>query len=128
MRKLILAILVLAPAASFAGGYIVPNVNARDLAMSGAAVPMQEGAAAVYALPAALGRLEGLSLSVDATLIDFRSTWTDTFRISNGQSTTMIPKGAFPPAIYAAYGMKLPNDMGFGVGAGLTVPGGGLVF
>jgi long-chain fatty acid transport protein len=40
----------------------------------------------------------------------------------------MIPKGAFPPAIYLSYGMPLSNGMRVGVGAGLTVPGGGYVF
>ena len=35
MRNLIVAILILVPAAALAGGYVVPNINARDLALSG---------------------------------------------------------------------------------------------
>lgn len=126
MRNLIVAIAaLLLPVAALAGGYAVPNVNARDLAMSGSAQAAQDDAAATYALPAALARLNGLSLSADVSLIDFRSTWTDP---TSGATSTMIPKGAFPPALYAAYGLALSNGMRVGVGAGLTIPGGGYVF
>ena len=45
MRNLLLAIL-LVPAGAFAGGYVVPNVNARDLAMVGSPVAAQDSAAA----------------------------------------------------------------------------------
>jgi long-chain fatty acid transport protein len=127
MRNLIVAIAAfLVPAAALAGGYVVPNINARDLALSGAAVAAQDTAAAAYALPASLSRLDGLSLSLDVSLIDFRSTWTGPLDKSN--QVTMIPKGAFPPAFYLAYGMPLSNGMRVGVGAGLTIPGGGYVF
>ena len=134
MRNLILSILVLLPAAAFAGGYVVPNVNARDLGLAGAGVSAQDSASAAYQLPAALARLDGLSLSLDVSLIDVRSTWTDTGSVGGNpgvygsQPWTMIPKAAFPPAIYAAYGTGLSNGMRVGVGAGLTVPGGGYVF
>jgi long-chain fatty acid transport protein len=60
------------------------------------------------------------------SLVDFRSTWTDPNNVF--QPVTMTPKGAFPPAIYAAYGMKFSNGMKFGIGSGLTIPGGGYVF
>src|SRR5260370_16567783 len=40
----------------------------------------------------------------------------------------MTPKAVFPPALYAAYGLTLPNAMRVGLGAGFTVPGGGYVF
>ena len=126
MRKLLVAIAaLLVPVAASAGGYVVPNINARDLAMAGSAQAAQDDAAATYALPAALARLDGLSISADVSLIDFRSTWTDPV---SGNSVTMTPKGAFPPAIYAAYGLPLSNGMRVGIGAGLTVPGGGYVF
>lgn len=128
MRNLIVAIAaLLAPAAAFAGGYVVPNVNARDMALGGAAQAAQDSAGATYALPAALSRLDGLNLSGDVSLIDFRSTWRDPTN-SAVSPVTMTPKGAFPPALYAAYGFALPNDMRMGVGAGLTIPGGGYVF
>jgi long-chain fatty acid transport protein len=126
MRNLIIAIL-LAPAAALAGGYVVPNINARDMAMGGAAQAVQEDAAATYANPAALSKLDGFSFSGDLSLIDFRSTWSDPVTPSN-PSVTMTPKGAFPPALYAAYGTKLSNGMPIGVGLGLTIPGGGYVF
>jgi long-chain fatty acid transport protein len=119
---------LLLPAAALAGGYIVPNVNARDLALAGSAVAAQDSAAATYANPAALSRLEGLNLSLDLSLIDFRSTWTDSANVFNESPVTMIPKGAFPPALYAAYGLALPRRMRLGVGAGLTIPGGGSIF
>jgi long-chain fatty acid transport protein len=133
MRKLIAAIAaILVPAAAFAGGYVVPNINARDIAMGGAAIAAQESASATYSNPAALSRLEGLNLSIGASLIDFRSTWSDSYGLYGpggpADPVTMTPKGTFPPAIYAAYGFKLPRDMRAGVGAGLTVPGGGYVF
>ena len=132
MRKLILAIAAALPTAAFAGGYIVPNTNARDLAMSGSAMAAQDSAAATYANPAALSRLEGLNVSFGLGLIDFRSTWTDTGGVATSsgpqQSVSMIPKGAFPPALFAGYGLELPNGMRLGVGAGLNVPGGGYVF
>jgi len=128
MRKLLATAATLLPAAAFAGGYAVPNINARDLALGGAGGAAQDSAAATYANPAALSRLDGLNLSIGFSLIDFRSTWTDSYRFSNGESVTMTPKGVFPPAIYAAYGLTLPNDMRLGIGAGFTVPGGGFVF
>src|SRR5207302_5704195 len=117
----------LVPAAALAGGYVVPNINARDLALSGSAVAAQETAGAVFANPAALSRIEGFNLSLDVSLIDFRSTWTDPNNPTL-PGVTMTPKGAFPPAIYASYGFKLSNDMKVGLGAGLTIPGGGYVF
>ena len=126
MRNLIVATAaLLLPAAAFAGGYVVPNINARDLGMAGSAQAAQEDAAATYAMPAALARLNGLSLSADVSLIDFRSTWTDP---TGSTSVTMIPKGAFPPALYLAYGLPLSNGMRVGLGFGLTIPGGGYVF
>lgn len=129
MRNLIVAILFLVPAAAFAGGYVVPNINARDLALAGAGSAAQDSAGATYANPAALSRLDGLSISGDLSLIDIRSTWSDSYGVYGPASPqTMIPKAAFPPALYAAYGMPLANGMRVGVGAGLTIPGGGFVF
>lgn len=118
----------LLPAAAHAGGYIVPNVDARDLALAGSAVAAQDSAAATYANPAALARLEGLNLSLGLGLIDFRSTWIDSANVFNASPVTMVSKAAFPPALYAAYGLALPRQMRLGVGAGLTIPGGGYIF
>jgi len=128
MRNLIVAILFLVPAAAFAGGYVVPNINARDLAMSGAGEAAQDSASATYQNPAALSKLDGLNVSADVSLIDVRSTWSDSFSVYGSGPVTMTPKAVFPPALYAAYGLTLPNAMRVGVGAGFTVPGGGYVF
>src|SRR5690349_21537625 len=103
MRNLIAALCFLAPAAALAGGYVVPNVNARDLAMAGAAQAAQDSAAATYALPAALSRIDGFNFSLDASLVDLRSTWNDSYGLLGGASQTSIAKGAFPPALYVAY-------------------------
>src|SRR5437868_6867037 len=129
MRTLILAIVAALPSAALAGGYIVPNTNARDLAMASAAMAAQDNAVAVYSNPAALARLDGLNLTVGDALIDFRSTWTDSFKVTGATGpVSMTQKGAFPPSLFAAYGMPLPNGMRVGFGAGLNVPGGGYVF
>ena len=128
MRNLLLAIL-LAPAAALAGGYVVPNVNARDLSMVGAPVAAQDSAAAAYQNPSALAKLDGLNISIGASLVDLRTTWTDPTGVNNPVDN--VPKAAFPPSIFAAYGFTLPeslNSMKMGVGAGFTVPGGGYVF
>src|SRR5207253_198897 len=102
---------------------------ARDLAMVGSPVAAQDSAAATYQTPAALAKLDGLNISADLTLIDLHTTWTDPTGANNPVSN--VPKAAFPPALYAAYGFALPesmNSMRAGVGLGFTVPGGGYVF
>ena len=128
MRKLILAIAAALPSAAVAGGYIVPNTNPRDLSMAGSAMAAQDSAGAAYANPAALSKLEGLNVTGGVSLIDFRSTWTDSARIADGQAVTMIPKGAFPFVLFAGYGLKLANGMKLGVGGGVNIPGGGYSF
>ena len=119
---------LLAQSAALAGGYVVPSVNARDLSLAGSAVAAQDSAAAAFQNPAALARLAGLNVNAGLGLIDFRSTWTDSFNVYDQGAVTMTPKGAFPPALYAAYGLTLPNAMRLGLGAGFTLPGGGYVF
>ena len=68
--KILLATLLLAPALAWANGYDVPNVNSRDLALSGSAVAAQTEAAATYANPASLSRLSGLNLSLSPAYLD----------------------------------------------------------
>ena len=134
MRRylLIVASLVLVPAAVWADGYSVPNYFPRDLSMAGSAVAAQEGAPGTYQNPSSLSRTEGLNLAFSATLIDIRSTWHDP---TGAQApVSMIAKGAFPPAIFASWGMKLQNpftdkkDLGVGAGIGFNIPYGGNVF
>jgi long-chain fatty acid transport protein len=125
MRKLI-AIVTLLPAAALAGGYAVPNVNPRDLALVGSGVAAQGDAAAVHANPAALaGLAEGLSLSLAGSVLDNRTTWSDPAGVQ--PSTTMKLHPALPPALYAAYGGRW-GERGYGVGVGMTVPYGGNVY
>jgi long-chain fatty acid transport protein len=125
MRKLIAAVTLL-PAVALAGGYAVPNLNPRDLALAGSGVAAQEGAAAVHANPAALAGLPaGLSLSLAGTVLDNRTTWSDP---SGAQaSSTMKLHPALPPSLYAAYGGRW-DERGYGIGVGLDVPFGGNVY
>jgi long-subunit fatty acid transport protein len=120
MRHLIAALL-LAPAAAFAGGYAIPNANARDLALSQATVAAQNGPEAGHANPSALAGQQGLAISASGEMIYNRTTWSDP---GLGEAS-LRPKANFPPEIAASYGNTLPNGMGYGFGAVLMVPGGG---
>jgi long-chain fatty acid transport protein len=126
MRKLLVLALAAAPALALAGGYAVPNVNPRDLAMSGSRVAAQDSAAAVYGNPSSLARLDGLNLSLAGALVDFASSYKDPLGAAPSSNTdTNI---ATPPAVFASWSAALPNQMRYGVGVGLSVPFGGNVF
>src|SRR5256712_11701605 len=60
MRYLIAALL-LAPAAAFAGGYAIPNEDPRDLALSQATGAAQTGPEAAHTNPSALAGQKGLA-------------------------------------------------------------------
>jgi long-chain fatty acid transport protein len=120
MRKLIAALL-LAPAAAFAGGYAIPNENARDLALSQATVAAQNGPEAAHTNPAALAGQQGLGFAANLEVLYNRTTWSDP---SLG-SATINKKANTPPEIAISYGNKLPNGMPYGVGAAVLVVGGG---
>jgi long-chain fatty acid transport protein len=125
MHKLLLVAALVAPTAALAGGYAVPNTNARDLAMAGSLVAGQLDATAVYVNPAALSGLEGLSVVANASMIDFRSTW----KAFDGNSATESNlKPAWPPSAFASYSGKAPNGMGWGAGVGFNIPFGGNVY
>jgi long-chain fatty acid transport protein len=125
MRKLIPIAALVVPAAAFAGGYAVPNTNARDLSMCGSVVGGQRDAAAVYVNPAALSGLDGLSVVVNGTMIDFRSSWS-AFDGNSGSESNFKP--VYPPSAFASYSAKLPNGMGWGAGLGFNIPFGGNVY
>jgi long-chain fatty acid transport protein len=127
MRTLVAAAALMMPAAVFAGGYAIPNTNARDLGMAESVVAAQQGPEAVYGNSAALAGQEGLAVTAGAQAIYFRSTWTDTTGAYGGGSTKMVDKLALPPQLYAAYGGKV-NGMPYGLGAGFTIVGGGFAF
>ena len=126
---LLAAAALLFPVSAFAGGYIVPNTNPRDLGLSDSAVAAQNTAAATFKNPAALAGQEGFDLSVSGSLIDLESTWNDTFGISGNKATSasLRTRPAFPPTAFASYGGNY-NGMGFGAGVGFSVPGGGQVY
>ena len=127
MRNLLLAAAFLAPAAAFANGYHLPIANPRDLALGGSGTQaLQNSASAVYANPAALAGLDGLSVAGNLELITLSAQWKDTSgRFSDPVDT--VPKAAFPPAAYVSYGDKL-GGFPVAIGAGFTVAGGGLFF
>ncbi|MFL5378420.1 MAG: hypothetical protein ACJ787_10915, partial [Myxococcales bacterium] len=115
MRVACLIVFAVAGAAR-AGGYAVPNTNARDLSMAGSLIAAQKDAAATYVNPAAMAGLEGLSIVADASLIDFKSAWTSPQGASIGHTDGLL-KGAFPPSLFATYGGR-SGEIGWGVGAG----------
>jgi long-subunit fatty acid transport protein len=116
----------LVPAAAFAGGYAIPNTNARDLGMAESVVADQHGPSAVYGNSAALAGMEGFGITAGVQAIYFRSTWNDPTGGLPG-STDTLKKLVTPPELYVAYGSKY-NGMAYGLGAGFTVVGGGYVF
>ncbi|HZR10929.1 MAG TPA: outer membrane protein transport protein [Myxococcales bacterium] len=123
MRSLI-AVLLLAPAAAFAGGYLIPNENARDLALCQSNVAAQNGPEAAHANPAALAGQKGLAVSASGELLYNVTTWSD----PTLGSSTLRPRSNFPPELAASYGNTLPNGMGYGFGAAVLVPAGGSLF
>jgi long-chain fatty acid transport protein len=127
MKKTILLALVL-PAVALANGYDVPNVNPRDLAMSGSLVAAQQDAAAAFQNPAALSNIEGLDLNLAGSMLNIMTDWTGPAGTQlAGQSASTKFKPAPPVSLFAAYGTKLAGR-GAGIGFGLNIPGGGNVF
>src|SRR4051812_25956488 len=122
MRNLI-AVLLLAPAAAFAGGYAIPNENARDLALSQSNVAAQNGPEAAHSNPAALAGQKGLGLSLSVEMLYNVTTWSDP--TLPGSPATLRPKANFPPELAVSYGNKLANGMGYGFGLAFLVPAGG---
>jgi long-chain fatty acid transport protein len=125
MRTTILiALLLLAPAAALASGFEVINVNPRDLAMSASLVAAQQDAAATFQNPAALSKLEGLNFSLAGSILSIQTTWNGTPAVPGSQTSDFAPVP--PVGLYASYGTKL-DGRGFGVGFGMATPGGGQV-
>jgi long-chain fatty acid transport protein len=125
--KTLALLAVLLPAVAAANGYDVPNVNPRDLSMSGSGVAAQSDAEAAYANPAALSRLgPGLQLSVAASGLFLSTDWQDPSRTPAASSST-LDKPVTPPSVFASYGFKLAG-YDAALGAGLNIPAGGNVF
>lgn len=124
MRKLLLATIVAAPATASAGGFLLPNENARDLALAQATVAAQDdGPAAIFLNPAALAGPKGFAISASGELLINRTDWSD----PNLGSASLTPQINTPPAIAASYGDKLSNGMAWGAGVGVDVPCGGSI-
>jgi long-chain fatty acid transport protein len=126
MMTLRAAVLVLlAPGLALANGYSVPFVNPRDLALSASAIAAQRDAAAVYAAPAALARLdEGLHLAAVGAALDIHTTW----NAQPGPADSWTKHKLAPPGgAFVAYAASV-HDVRVGAGAGFTVPYGGNVF
>ena len=125
---LVLAAVLLAPAAARANGYDVPNMGARDLALAGGAVADQVDAAAAIQNPAALARQPGLGLSVSAGYLDLRTKWTSTSPSLDPMSPDRTNYHPVPPPVIAAsYGFDLFGRRA-GVGAAFNVIAGGNMF
>ena len=120
MRNLIAALMLAAPAA-FAGGYAIPNENARSLGLSQADVAAQTGPEATYQNAAALAGQKGFALSASLELLYNRTDWSD----PTLGSASLRPKANWPPQLAAAYGGALGNGMNYGLGLAFLVPGGG---
>src|SRR3954471_8960300 len=114
MRNLIAALL-LAPAAALAGGYAIPNENARDLALAQGNVAAQTGPEAAHFNPAALAGQKGLGVSARLEMLYNRTDW------SAGGPVAAAPRPpvSLPPQLAASYGNTLPNGMPYGVGLSL---------
>jgi len=121
MRKLILATSLLAPAAAHAGGYLIPNANARTLALSQADLANQTGAETIFFNPAGLADQVGLDVSGSLMWLDNRTDWSD----PTLGSASLLSHANIPLAGAVSFGDVLPNDMTWGVGAGFNIPAGG---
>jgi long-chain fatty acid transport protein len=126
LKTLLLAALLL-PSVSLANGYDVPNVAPRDLSLSGSANAAQADAGATYAMPAALARLPGLNLSLNASVLVLSTEWTAPAGSTLAPSPDSMKFSPVPPvALFASYGTTLGGRRA-GLGFGLNVPGGGNV-
>jgi len=123
MRKLFYSngVLAIASTSAFAGGYMIPNENARDLALSQAAIADQTGPEAVLINPAAVAGPIGLALSASGELLANRTTWSE----PTLGSATLIPQYNTPPAGAISFGNRLGREMAWGMGVAAAVPAGG---
>jgi long-chain fatty acid transport protein len=117
-------VMILLPGAAFAGGFAIPNENARELGLSQATTAAQTGPEAAYQNPAALAGQKGLAAAASLELLFNQTTWTDP---NLGTATTETHVNT-PPSLSVAYGNQLPNGMSYGFGLNFEVPGGGSLY
>lgn len=124
MRKLFLAsITVLAPTAAHAGGYTIPDANARTLALSQADLANQTGAEALLLNPAALAGQLGLDVSGSFEWLTNRTDWSDP---NLGEASLKFHFNS-PIAVALSFGDRLSNGMAWGAGVGVHTPYGGSI-
>ncbi len=123
MRTL-LAVMLLWPALSLAGGWATPNPDARAMALAQAGVANQIGPEAISMNLAGLAGPQGLALTGSLQVIDNKTSWSDP---SLGSASTRTHP-SYPPLLAASYGGTLSSGMAWGVGAGLNALGGGALF
>lgn len=121
MRSLIIAATILAPATAFAGGYLLPSMDPRDLALGGSSVADAQGAGAVSLNTAALAGQEGLDIGLAGGVINNSTDW------KNGSDSASQSQVGTPPSVAVSYGMKLPNKQALGFGVGFGAVGGGAI-
>ena len=105
--RYLMAALFLAPAAALAGGYAIPNENARDLALAQSNVAAQNGPEAAHANAAALAGQKGLAVSASVEMLDNLTNWSD----PTLGSASLKGHANFPPELAASYGSSLANGM-----------------
>jgi long-chain fatty acid transport protein len=127
MRKhTLLAVALLAPTLASASAYEVINTNPRDLGISASGVAAQVDAAATYANPAALSKLDGFNLSISGSILSLHTDWSgDASQAGTPQGEAETEFAPTPPiAAFVAYGTKV-GERGLGFGFGVATPGGG---
>lgn len=147
MRKTtILAAILLAPSLALASGYALPNTHPKDLAICASGVAAQDDAAAAFANPAALARIQGPSVRLGGGAVTVGGKWTDPTPGAT-QPLYTFPGGVPTPAagqpgsaslatqftpfpdIAVSYGGKISalGDRGWGIGLALQPFGGSVV-
>src|SRR2546430_11735012 len=103
MRYLIAALL-LAPVAAFAGGYAIPNEDPRDLALSQSTVAAQTGPEAAHTNPSALAGQKGLAVTASGEML---YNVTPRGHPAPGRSPPQ-PKANVPPEVRPSHGQTPP--------------------
>jgi len=142
VRKTLVVAFAFGPSLALASGYSLPNPHPRDLAVCASGVAAQTDASAAFTLPAALARVEGLSLRLGGGFISVGSKWTDpTPGATLPPYTTFLPPTPAPPepgtaslsgeitgfpTVAVSYGGKISSwgNRGWGVGIALQPFGG----
>jgi hypothetical protein len=121
VAKILPLLWLCAPLSALAGGYFIPDENARDLALAQAEVAAQTGPEAAYQNASALAGQQGLAVSANLELLYNHTTWGDPAL----GTAALNPKVNTPPAVAVGWGSKLPGDMAYGVGVAFLTAGGG---